>query len=130
MASPAAHGRIARALVGLLARRNDDAFVIIEEPHSGKFVQFGRGPVLRLDLPCAALQPDEAERASALFAELGVEGPTEYDAPDPTAGCLRHGASFQANFGEDIEAAARAAGLVLARVFLLPPDTRLSITEH
>jgi hypothetical protein len=130
MASPAAEGRIARALVGLLSRLNDDAFVIIEEPRSGKFVQFGRGPVLRLDLPCAALTPDEAERASELFDGLGVEGPTEYDAPDPTAGRLRHGASFQVNFGEDIEAAARTAGLVLTRVFLLPSDAGLAITEH
>ena len=72
---------IREALSGLLGRLQG-AFLILEEPDSGKFVQFAgsREEPLMLDLPCQALSEKEAENARVFFEEHGVPEPQAYAA--------------------------------------------------
>jgi len=130
MAKHPSEVQIQRALRNLLQRGGEDAFVIIEEPESGKFVQFGGAPGLWLDLPCAALDEEEADRAYKVFNELGVEAPCEYHASDSKAGMVRHGASFRLNLGDNVRAATSTALAILRLVYLIPEDTALSIVEN
>ncbi len=119
------------ALTALLHRRNDDAFVIVHHAGTDQFVQFGSDESLRLDLPCLALSQEEAARASEAFAELGVRGPNEYEAPDPTAkDVIRHSASFQKLLGTDVAVAASLALKVMRDVYELPNDFQLTIEEN
>src|SRR2546429_8846705 len=102
--------RIYQALAEHLADHAEDgSTVLIEEPRSQKFVQFGPGRTLTLDVPCVALTRAEAERASRFFAALGEKCPIEYDARDPSTGRIRHGAAFNHDFGGDARAAAQTA---------------------
>jgi len=121
--------RIYDALVALLHRGTKDSFVLIEEPKSGKFVQFGKGRRLCMDVPCVELNGAETDRAYQFFRKLGEEHPREYDAPDPNTGQVRHGAAFYHDFGHDAQAAAAAALALFLRVFGRAPDVELSIVE-
>ena len=69
-------GTVRDALTRLLTRPSG-AFVIIEDPQSGKFVQFAgsKDEPLLLDLPSQTLSPDEMTKAKAVFAEFGYPGP-------------------------------------------------------
>lgn len=122
--------RIYEALVALRHRGAKDSFVLIEEPQSQKFVQFGKGRLLCLDVPCVALAGAEADRASRFFNELGEQYPTEYHDPDPQTGQTHHGATFRHDFGQDARAAAKAAIAFFVDVYALPPDVELSIQEE
>jgi hypothetical protein len=115
-----------------LANRDaDDAFVILEDTETKKFVQFGRGPGIKLDLPLAALHESEAERAYAFFRELNVCAPRELDAPDPTnSNALRHHATFEYDFGNDARAAAHTALALFAAVYGECLQSRLSLIEN
>lgn len=63
------------ALERLVVRENVDAFLIIQEATTGKFVQFSHHPEngLVLDLPVDNLSEDEIQRASALLVSQGAE---------------------------------------------------------
>jgi hypothetical protein len=122
--------RIYEALVALLHRGDEDSFVFIEEPRSKKFVQFGKGRFLGMDVPCVALTSAEADRASQFFNELGEEYPREYHAPDPKTGRTHHGATFHHDFGQDVRAASKAAIALFVSVYEFPADVDLSIVEH
>jgi hypothetical protein len=125
-----AHPEIAGALLRLLGRRTEDAFVSVEYAANRKLVQFGRGPTLRIDVPCAPLGEDEAQRAGAAFRRRGVLGPTEYDAPDWSTGDIRHGGSYQLDFGTDEAAAAQCAIDMLKEVYGLTDDAEVEIVEN
>jgi hypothetical protein len=122
--------RIYEALVALLHRGTKDSFVLIEEPRSEKFVQFGKGRYLGMDVPCVALSSAEADRASQFFNELGEAYPREYHDPDPKTGRIHHGATFHHDFGRDARAASRAAIAFFVNVYGFPADVELSIEEH
>jgi hypothetical protein len=122
--------RIYNALVALLHQGTEDSFVLIEEPQSGKFVQFGKGRCLGMDVPCVELNSAEADRAYQFFQKLGEEYPREYDAPNPRTGQVRHGATFYHDFGRDAKGAATAAVMLFMDVFGFPPDVELSIEEN
>ncbi len=126
----AAEVRIYEALIALLHRGAKGSFVFIAEPRSQKFVQFGTGRLLGMDVPCVAPSSDEAERASRFFNELGEEYPREYHAPDPKTGRIRHGATFRHDFGRDARAASLAAVAFFVNVYGFPADVELSVEEH
>jgi hypothetical protein len=130
MSEETAEGRIYDALVALLHQGTEDSFVLIEEPQSGKFVQFGKGRCLEMDVPCVELNGVEADRAHLFFQELGEASPREYHAPDPKTGEIHHGTTFNHDFGRDVTAAAKAAVALFVEVFGLPPDVELSIEEN
>src|SRR6266481_3550060 len=100
--------QIFEALIALRHRGVHDSSVLVEETSSGKFVQFGPGRKLVMDVPCVALSADEADRACDFFQDLGENYPREYHAPDPQTGKTNHGASFSHDFGADARGAATA----------------------
>ena len=113
-------------LVALLESHHEEgSIVIIYEPQSRKFVQFGPGWTLIMDVPCVALSRDEADRASRFFANLGVKFPIEYDAPNPKTGRVAHGATFNADFEKDARAAAQATVGFFREVYLMAGDLKL-----
>lgn len=66
--------QIKAAINRLLNRDNDDAFVIIEDKKTGKFVQFAGGASqdLTFDLPGQTLSPDELARAKSVLKMFNV----------------------------------------------------------
>jgi hypothetical protein len=123
--------RIYEALVALLDHHSESgSVVLVEEPQSQKFVQFGPGWTLEMDVPHVALNDEEADRAYAFFAKLGKDFLKEYDAPDPKTKKVRHGATFNHDFHQDARAAARAAALFFEEVYLLPRHVNLRIEKR
>jgi hypothetical protein len=123
--------RIYEALVALLRHHSENgSIVLIEEPRSRKYVQFGPGWSLEMDVPHVTLSKEEADRAYDFFAELGDKYLIEYDARDPETGKVCHGATFNHDFGQDAQAAARAAASFFENVYLFPPDVELSIEKR
>ena len=120
---------IFEALIALRHRGVHDSYVLIEEPKTGKFVQFGSGPKLILDVPCIALTSQEADRASEFFREFGENSPREYDAPDPKTKKTNHGATFEHDFGKDARGAAQAAIRFFVIVYQFAPGTVLALRE-
>jgi hypothetical protein len=122
-----------RAALAALLRRRSDSFVIFEDKQSGKFVQFA-GPDkkerLLLDLPFASLDAEESRRAEEHLPPLGVRA-VEYDFLDRPGGIVvGHTRSFGKDFGRNVEEATRAALEVFDRVYQLPPDFDLVVTEN
>ena len=107
-----------------------DSFVIIQEPRTQKYVQFGRGRALIMDMPFIGLTADEAERAAQFFGKLGVEYPLEYEAPETNTGRIQHSATYRYNFGHDASAATQAAVTFFETVYLLPADFTVAIDEN
>ncbi len=121
--------RIYMALDTLLHQGAEDSFVVIEERLSRKFVQFGKGRRLGMDVPLVNLTSEEANHAFRFFEKLGEECPREYNAPDQS-GKVHHGATFHHDFGEDAHAATMAALSFFHGVYEFPPDVPLSIKLH
>jgi hypothetical protein len=85
-ASPAkAEDIVCEALVALLHHHDPHkgSVVVVEQPQSGKFVAFGPGWSLEMDVPHLTLTNEEADRAYEFFAALGEKYLIEYDAPNP-----------------------------------------------
>ncbi len=63
------------ALERLITRSNADAFLIIQEAETGKFVQFSHNPEngIVLDLPVDGLSEEEIKRASRYLIGQGAE---------------------------------------------------------
>jgi hypothetical protein len=126
------HAKIESALVALLNRHNEDAFVIFEEKATGKFVQFAGSSQedLLLDLPSQTLDRAEMARAITYFLEVGIEADV-YDVFDrPGATVVGQQCSFQHSFGRDARTAAEIASAVFLRVYRFPVDFDLVITEN
>jgi len=105
-------------LVWLRRHGEEGSFVIIEDPISEKFVQFGQGPVLLMDLPFAELTDAEKERARHFFIGIG----------EPSAG--NQGIPvFEHDFGNDSSAAVEAVVSLFQSVFRLPSETHLKVTR-
>jgi len=130
MCADTSEGRIYDALVALLHRGLEKSFVLIQEPRSEKFVQFGKGRCLGMDVPFVELSSEEADRAYQFFQRFGEEYPREYDAPDPRTGQVRHGATFYHDFGKNVRAAASAAIQFFVDVCGFPQDVELAIEEN
>ena len=126
--------RITNALTALLQRRNSDAFVILEEKSTGKFVQFAGSseePLL-LDLPFQALTKQEIKKAISALKEFGAGSPQEYDVytdenMETVAG---RQTSLQAYFGQDTYRAAQASMTIFEQVYGLPRNFALNIEEN
>jgi len=131
MASDSLEKRICDALTALLDDHHEDgSVVLIQELWTGKFVQFGPGWSLILDVPCVALTSAEADRVSRFFAGLGEKYPIEYDAPNPRTARILHGATFNHDFGQDACTAAQAAVAFFREAYLMFDDTELKIERR
>ncbi len=113
------------ALERLVSRSNPDAFLIIQEAGSGKFVQFSHHPEhgLRFDLPVDGLSDDERMRASLHLVNENAELLSwEVDGSRSSA----YGKSMQ----RDVPAAARLARIVLLDVYGFGSDARYTLVEN
>ena len=127
------HEELIREALANLLKRPSGAFVIIEEPKSGKFIQFAGSvdePIL-LDLPAQVLSPDEMDKAKRVFTEFGYSGPETYQLQEypggPPAG---EQTSFMVKFGSDVDQATQFSVAVLYQIFGLNDSTRLKLTEE
>jgi hypothetical protein len=105
-------------LVSLRLYGSEESFVIIEAAGRNKFVQFGRGPVLMMDVPFAELTADEKVRARSFFTALGEPSAGAKDIP-----------VFEHDFGDGALAAAEATVSLFQTVFQLPADVELTVTR-
>jgi|GEM_PF-1485335 len=123
--------QIRKALVRLF-KRPFGAYLIVEEPAFGKFVQF-TGSVeepLVFDLPGQSLTLDEFERARQLFAELGYPGPETFKVfTAPGGEVAGTQTSFIVPFGDDIDNATELALEVFAKVYAVGNRVSLILTE-
>lgn len=130
--NPTHFDTIKAAIVRML-ERPEGAFLIVEEPDSGKFVQFvgSRDEPLLLDLPLQTLSPEEATKARAVFVELGypdaIPAQGDPDAGDPANSQWQ---SATVSFGDDVDGAAKLAVAVLHDVYGFDETVKLELTEE
>ncbi len=121
------------ALERLLARSNQDAFLIIEEPKSQKFVQFAGSSEepLIFDLPAQGLSEEELERAKALFADYDIEmEATPIYEDESMERIVDQQYGFSAILDQELELAVELASLVLLEVYGLEADAKLTLEEN
>jgi len=123
--------RIKAALQRVLARINTDAFLIIEEPNTKKYVQFASGAVdeLMFDLPAIALSADEFERAKVMLKEYDIEA-TEMNMTNPDGTPAEPMRTFNSELGPNIERAAELSTRVLFDVYQFDPATDFQFIEN
>jgi hypothetical protein len=130
MIDGSAEALLYEALIALLHRGTRDSFVLATEPFTQKFVQFGKGPRLTMDMPLVALTVAETLRASRFFRKLGVPFPKAYRNPDSSTGRVDHGPTFVHDFGHDCRAAAHRAMEFFQTVYRFSGGVLLRIDER
>ena len=123
---------ISAALSRLLKRKNDDAFVIIEDSSSGKFVQFAVNAFQEIifDLPFQALDPMERTRATALLRISGITF-EEWDLQEEPGGAYAgKQRGFGKNYGGQTELAAELAWKIFTEVYALKEPITLIFEEN
>ncbi len=112
-----------RAISSEISRARDtDTVVVIQEPKSKKFVQFGYKQ-LWVDLPSQALSADELPRAERVLGRFRIPK-TTFRSPT-TTGATVPMTSFQRFLGDDLELAVRVAEAVFCEVYLFASDVQL-----
>ena len=125
------YSQVTAALTSLLTRENDDAFVIIQERQTQKFVQFtgSKTDSLMLDLPSQTLSELEFRKAAQLFEQMGVAG-TESPVFDEPGGRV---VGEQFTFNKVCNSATEAANLVqkiFTIVYGFPLNCEIEIIEN
>lgn len=125
--------KIGNALKDLKTRQNEDAFLIIEESKSQKFVQFAGSTEepLIFDLPAQGLTEDELERAKAVLGEYDVEmegTPMYEDETMQKVVDTQYG--FSAVLGDNLNLAVELAVRILTEVYQFDEDVKLLLEEN
>lgn len=125
--------KIGNALKDLKTRQNEDAFLIIEESKSQKFVQFAGSTEepLMFDLPAQGLTEDELERAKAVLGEYDVEmegTPMYEDETMQKVVDTQYG--FSAVLGDNLNLAVELAVRILTEVYQFDEDVKLLLEEN
>lgn len=104
------------SLEQLLARDNDNGFVVLEEQHSSKFVQFAasRETGIVLDLPVKSLSAEERQRADQLFSSFSV---------------THNAYGFELPIGRDISLAVEITTRIFNEIYRLDAHAEFTITE-
>src|SRR5438309_11254385 len=124
--SPAPESRLSESMRRSIASEiswvgQSGGAVIIEEPKSKNFVQFG-WKTLMIDLPRQTLSDEEMRRAEHVMIRFGI--PKEkYPIGTPNDSVLQ--TSFQKHFGSDVELAVRVTEAVCREIYLFPEDVQL-----
>ncbi len=123
--------RIRNALARLL-KRPYGAYLIIEEPSFGKYVQFTGSfdEPLIFDLQRQNLTLDEFDHARQLFQELGYPGPQTFEIADSGTRTVTTQTSFIVPFGDDIERATSLSLEVFEKVYGIDREKLLKLTEN
>jgi hypothetical protein len=122
---------IVAKLTALLARSNEDAFVVFEHASSGKFVQFAgsTSEPLLLDLPSQTLCKVEFDRAVAFFRRVGVAGEEHEVLDEPGGSVVGRRFSFTYSPGTVEEAADVAVG-VFREIFDFADGFEMVVREN
>ena len=120
-----------RSALTRLLKRPYGAYVIIEEPSFGKFVQFSgsANEPLMFDLQRQSLTLDEFEKACQLFRLLGYPEPETFAVYDGGRSPVTTQTSFIVPFDDDIETATTLALEVFAKVYGINSSMTLILTE-
>ncbi len=111
---------LSKALLSLTMRTHKTACVLLEDQSTERFVQFGRGPELLLDLPLNNLSESEKARAQEIFSALGAGQSRKLEAPDVNGKPVtRNFEVLQCAFGQDADKAAAAAIKVFQHTYQL-----------
>jgi hypothetical protein len=120
-----------RAALGRLQKSSYGAYIIIEEPSFGKFVQFSGSATepLYFDLTRQSLTLDEFGRAEQLFNDLGYPGPETFAVHEhPGKPAVETQTSFIVPV-DDLETATQLALEVFEKVYLVKSQVLLKLTE-
>jgi hypothetical protein len=120
------------ALQRLLQRRNDNAFLIIEEPKTRKFVQFAGSASegLAFDLPSQTLSAEELSRAKRALATIGIRF-DEWDVYDKPGGTVVGKQSgFSKSLGRDLAEATKLTLMIFIEVYDIKEPYNLSFEEN
>jgi len=129
----ARNARQIRDALQRLLQRPFGAYVIIEDPEFGKFVQISgsRDEPLTFDLPCQYLTMAEHDRACELFSAYNDSRPETFPVQDATgSGPPATQTSFMVSFGRDTEHAAQLVTMVFAAVYNQNRQVLLKILER
>ena len=88
-------------------RPGESDWVRLENPRTEKFVQFGRGPNICLDLPLTTLSESETKRALEIFRNHGISS-AKADGEHEV---------LMLNFGSDTKTAAATAVVIFNHVY-------------
>ena len=122
---------IVKALSDLLNRENDDAFLILEDRATKKFVQFipWAPDKLYMDLPYQTLSEAEFHKAVQCLRPLGVSETTHQVVQDPENPHAAEQFSFNTVF-DQIDDAVDMIELVFTKIYGFAPDFDLNVIEH
>ncbi|WP_170110166.1 caspase family protein [Flavilitoribacter nigricans] len=124
--------RLRKAFQDLQQRTNSDAFVIIQEEKSGKFVQFagGKGQEIFFDLPTINWEEDQKALAVQVLKPFGIEleemqlGSRKKPRTDPD---MIH---FNHIVGQDIDLALELISRVMLDVYQFDAKVKLDLIEN
>lgn len=125
--------QISSALISLTKNTGSDAFVIIEELGSGKFVQFSgnANEELYFSMPVSQLSKSELAKAKSLLKQydINVENIEFFtdDSANTPAGSLNE---FAKKIDHDVEKGVTLVSEVMTKVFGFKGDVKLLITEN
>jgi len=112
--------KLVQTLRLLTKRTHETACVLLEDKATEKFIQFGRGPELILDLPLNCLTEQEKQRAREIFLTLGSNNTKNIEAPDVDGEPItRNFEVLQHNFGGNADDAAIEAIRVFQHTYQL-----------
>ncbi|NJN73624.1 MAG: hypothetical protein HC799_12855 [Limnothrix sp. RL_2_0] len=125
------HSKITVALSSLLRRRHEDAFVIIENPETKKFVQFTGSTTepLMLDLPSQTLSELEFYRAVDFLRTIDVVGTETVLLDQPHGEAVSQQFSFNKVF-DSVTDAAQTVEDIFAIIYEFPADCAITIIEN
>ncbi len=123
--------KISDALSALLQRQNEDAFVIIEDSRTNKFVQFARTDdgLLLLDLPAVALTETEFEKATQFFEQRGVVGQEHELLSEPDGVAVDSIFTFNVEY-ESVSEATKTVEEIFKSVFGIKAGSGFRINEN
>lgn len=125
--------KVRASLTALLHRENSDAFVIITEPGSQKFIQFAgsANEDLYLSLPSAQMSKDELSKAKKVLKQYEVEFESiQADTPEGSSAPTVNLDEFYKVMGQDVEGAVEIVSVVMMDIFGFDENVELDITEN
>ncbi len=119
--------QIKKAIQDLLVRTNFDAFLIIEDPKTKKYVQYATSEKdgLYFSLPTIMLSDEEIERARLVLGEYDIHLNHEHKGDRSYAM-----QEFAKSLGQDVDLATELVSRIMLEVYLFEPSIQLSLIEN
>lgn len=124
--------KIRNSLQDLIKRDNSDAFVIITETTTDRFLQFAiNNNQLLFDLPSGQLTPGELSKTKTILKEFNIPYTIQkaYDPNDATKVIGEFG-GFSKEIGDDIDLALNITEKLITKVFNTKNKIAIKIDEN